>query len=105
MDLTHWAGVPRPTRTVLNGRYARLEPLNAARHGSALFASAQVPGAEDRFRYLFEEPPASMADFQPWLDKAAASDDPTVLRRGGQSNGPGRRAPIADADRPGPRRH
>ena len=41
-----------------------------------MFASAQVPGAEDRFRYLFEEPPASMADFQPWLDKAAASDDP-----------------------------
>ncbi len=76
MDLAHWTGVPRPARITLDGRYARLEPLDPARHGAALFASAQLPGAEDRFRFLFEEPPPDRAAFQPWLEKAAASDDP-----------------------------
>lgn len=75
-DLSHWTGAPRPSRTVLEGRYARLEPLNPARHGPGLLASALEPGAEARFRYLFEQPPAGMGDLAPWLDKAAVSQDP-----------------------------
>ena len=76
MDLSTWTGAPRPDRTTLDGRYARLEPLDPARHGADLLASAQQPGGDSRFRYLFEEPPADAAAFQPWLDKAAVSDDP-----------------------------
>lgn len=76
MDLTQWTGVPRPERIALDGRYARLELLDPARHGADLLASAQQPGGDDRFRYLFEEPPIDAAAFQPWLDKAAASADP-----------------------------
>ena len=76
MDLSHWTGVPRPDRVALDGRYARLEPLDPARHGAELFASAQQPGADDRFRYLFEETPPDMAAFTPWLHQAAASTDP-----------------------------
>lgn len=76
MDLSHWKGVPRPDRIALDGRYARLEPLDALRHGADLFASAQQPGAEDRFRYLFEETPSDMAAFSPWLEHAANSADP-----------------------------
>ena len=76
MDLTHWTGVPRPERTVLDGRYARLEPLDPARHGPDLLRSAQQPGADDRFRYLFEDTPADKADFTPWIEKAANSADP-----------------------------
>jgi RimJ/RimL family protein N-acetyltransferase len=79
MDLAHWNGVPRPDRVALDGRYTRLEPLDPARHGQDLFASAQEPGAEDRFRYLFDEPPADSAAFAPWLDKAAGSADPLFL--------------------------
>lgn len=76
MDLATWTGVPRPDRITLEGQYVRLEPLDPARHGTPLLASAQAPGGEDRFRYLFEEPPADMAAFGPWLDKAAGSVDP-----------------------------
>lgn len=76
MDLSHWNGVPRPERIPLEGRYTRLEPLDAATHGAELLASAQEPGGDDRFRYLFEEPPADLAAFTPWLDKAAAATDP-----------------------------
>jgi RimJ/RimL family protein N-acetyltransferase len=76
MDLSDWKGAARPERAPLDGRYARLEPLDPARHGSDLLASAREPGADDRFRYLFEEAPADFAAFSPWLEKAAASQDP-----------------------------
>lgn len=75
-NLETWTGVPRPDRTPLEGRYARLEPLNAARHQTDLFRSAILPGAEDRFRYLFDDVPTDEAAFGQWIDKAAASDDP-----------------------------
>jgi RimJ/RimL family protein N-acetyltransferase len=61
---------------VLEGRYARLEPLDPGRHGDDLYAASSGPGAEERFRYLFESAPSSRAAFEPWLAKAAASDDP-----------------------------
>lgn len=76
MDLSNWKGARRPDRTVLDGRYTRLEPLDPALHGTDLLESAQQPGGDDRFRYLFEEPPPDAAAFQPWLDQAAASTDP-----------------------------
>ena len=66
----------------MEGRFVRLEPIDAARHGDALFAAtAEEP---DRFRYLFEPPPKDRASLQPWLDKAEASADPqwfTVIDR------------------------
>ena len=76
MDLSHWAGVARPDRTTLPGRYARLEPLDAGRHAADLLHSALQPGAVDRFRYLFEEPPADLLALTAWIDKVAASPDP-----------------------------
>ena len=76
MELSQWKGVERPQRTVLEGCYVRLEPLSVERHGRDLFASAQAPGADDRFRYLFEETPADYPAFLPWLEKAAVSEDP-----------------------------
>lgn len=75
-DLTNWKPRPRPERKVLEGRYVRLEPLDAARHGDGLFAASTVPDADSRFAWLFEKPPASRAEFQPWLEKVEASLDP-----------------------------
>lgn len=91
MDLANWKGAPRPERVPLEGRYARLEPLDPARHGPDLFAAAVAPGAEERFRYLFDAPPADFATFTPWLEKSAASTDPLFLavidRRTGRAEG------------------
>lgn len=75
-DLSQWQGVPRPQRVTLDGLYARLEPLDPARHGNDLYAAAIAPGAEDRFRYLFETVPSNRADFDAWLAKVAVSEDP-----------------------------
>jgi len=75
-DLSQWTPRPRPQRVVLEGRYVRLEPLSAERHGDELAAASQVPDADQRFRYLFEFPPENRAALQPWLEKAEASEDP-----------------------------
>jgi RimJ/RimL family protein N-acetyltransferase len=78
-DLSNWAGVARPPRVALRGRFAHLEPLDAARHGADLFAAAQAPGADARFRYLSEDAPRDFAEFSSWLATAAASEDPMVF--------------------------
>ena len=75
-DLKNWTARPRPERKVLEGRYARLEPLSAAWHGDGLFEAATVANADERFRWLGEYPPESRAALQPWLEKAEASEDP-----------------------------
>lgn len=75
-DLKNWQPRPRPARVVLEGRYVRLEPLDPGIHGDALYAASSVPDADGRFAWLPETPPQSRAEFQPWLDKAGASEDP-----------------------------
>lgn len=74
MDLSAWTPRPRPERVTLAGRYARLEPLDPARHGADLLASAQADA--QRFRWLFETPADDHAAFAAWLDRAANSPDP-----------------------------
>ncbi|MBL8581818.1 MAG: GNAT family N-acetyltransferase [Rhizobiaceae bacterium] len=76
VDLSQWKPRQRPERKPLDGRYARLEPLDAARHGDGLFEASSVSDAGGRFAWLPDVPPQSRADFQPWLEKAAASEDP-----------------------------
>ena len=66
---------PRPARVVLEGRYARLEPIAQA-HAPALFEASSGPGADARFAYLFDLPPAAPADMSAWIAKAGATDDP-----------------------------
>lgn len=75
-DLRNWQPRERPVRAVLEGRFVRLEPLDAARHGDELFEASSVSDADGRFRYLGEYPPESRAAFQSWLEKAEASEDP-----------------------------
>lgn len=75
-DLSTWTPRQPPRREPMDGRYVRLEPLDAARHGDALFEATMTSDAEDRFRWLYDVPTTDRAEFQPWLDQAAASTDP-----------------------------
>ena len=75
-DLKDWQPRPRPARAPMEGRYVRLEPLSAARHGDGLFEASSVPDIAGRFRYLPDIAPRSRAEFQVWLDHAEASADP-----------------------------
>lgn len=76
VDLKNWTARPRPARVPLEGRYVRLEPLSSAAHGDGLFEASSVADAGGRFTWLPDVPPETRAAFQPWLDKAEASEDP-----------------------------
>jgi RimJ/RimL family protein N-acetyltransferase len=75
-NLNNWQPRPRPERKILQGRYVRLEPLGAEKHGDGLFEASSVPDADGRFAWLADYPPQTRAAFQPWLEKAEASEDP-----------------------------
>ena len=75
-DLSKWTPCPRPQRQVMEGRYCRLEPLHAERHGSGLYDVATAADADERFRWLPETRPESRSQFQSWLQQAEQSADP-----------------------------
>jgi RimJ/RimL family protein N-acetyltransferase len=76
-ELAHWTARPRPQRTVLAGRWCRLEPLGAE-HADDLFAASVADGAADRFRFLWEDVP-DRPGFDAWLAATRASDDPLTF--------------------------
>ena len=65
-----------PLRETIDGRYCRLEPLNADQHGAELFAASTPADSASRFMYLGEEPPTSESDLKRWAESASQSDDP-----------------------------
>ena len=78
-DLKNWTPRAKPARKILDGRYCRLEPIEASSHGEQLFEASTVADAAERFRWLFEYPPRTREDFRSWLDKVEASEDPLVF--------------------------
>lgn len=83
-DLENWTPRERPAKAPMEGRYVRLEPLDVARHGDGLYEASATPDGDQRFRWLYELPPENRETFQPWLEKAATSQDPlyfTVIDR------------------------
>jgi RimJ/RimL family protein N-acetyltransferase len=72
--LSAWTARPRPERRAHDGRYVRLEPLDAARHGDELFAAGAGPDADDLWRYLSDDPYPDRASFTSWLTKSMGDD-------------------------------
>ena len=65
-----------PERMVLEGRYARFDPLDPALHRDDLYAASTTPDRTASFRYLSDPPPDSLGTFDTWLAGEAASVDP-----------------------------
>ena len=75
-DLSTWTSRPAPAAEFLEGRFARVERLSAARHGDGLYVASTMQDADARFRWLPDYPPQNREAFQPWLETAEASADP-----------------------------
>lgn len=75
-DMRHWTTRERPTATALDGRYVRLERLDASRHADELFEASATVEADQKFRWLYEAPPADRRTFRNWVETVAASQDP-----------------------------
>src|SRR6478609_6581631 len=77
----------RPERTVLEGRYVTLVPLDAGLHGEALWAATKGEQNDTLWRYLAEGPFSNREDFDRALAGMAASEDPlffTIIGRSTQ---------------------
>lgn len=74
-DLSHWQPRSVPPHEILQGRFIRLEPLDAARHGDDLWQELQGPDPA-LWDYLPYGPFTERAAFDAWLAGHADSRDP-----------------------------
>ncbi|WP_323765094.1 GNAT family protein [Marinovum sp.] len=66
----NWSAPPHPSGAVLQGRFARLEPLEAEPHAALLFQAFE--GHDDRWTYLPYGPFHSSAQFHRWVRETVA---------------------------------
>ncbi len=69
-----WTPPPRPDGAILEGRYARLEPLSADRHAALLFRAYE--GHDAVWTYLPYGPFHSAAQYHRWVRDSAGGEDP-----------------------------
>jgi len=74
-----WEPRPRPPLAALEGRYCRLELLEAERHAEALFAANRLDESGGRWTYLPYGPFDQLDDYRSWIDGVAAREDPQFL--------------------------
>ena len=72
--LSGWSERARPARASLAGRWGRLEPLDAARHGHDLWAA--IEGHDSVWTYLSYGPFPDEATFLAWLKGREELTDP-----------------------------
>lgn len=71
-----WQAAAVPERRPLQGRLCRLEPLDIAAHGEALWQAINLPGGERNWTYLPYGPFADEAAYRDWLTEMAGQRDP-----------------------------
>ncbi len=67
-----------PQRIVLEGRYVRLEPLDA-KHAVDLHAVSTMPGGAERYRWLFTGAPETVAEMEARIEQGKAVSDPSYV--------------------------
>ena len=75
-ELPGWRPPPRPVRTVLEGRFCRVEPLDVERHARQLHDANSLDPEGRMWTYLFSGPFASFEEFRAWLVPRPTSEDP-----------------------------
>ena len=75
-ELPDWRPPPRPARTVLEGRFCRVEPLDLERHARGLHDADSLDRDGRMWTYLFSGPFASFEEYLTWLAPRPASEDP-----------------------------
>lgn len=71
-----WSPRPPPRHANIDGRYCRLEPIDARRHGPDLFAALTAAPDGRAWTYLFQEPFAEYEAFHVHLAQMQTSRDP-----------------------------
>ncbi|MEQ9488044.1 MAG: GNAT family protein [Alphaproteobacteria bacterium] len=74
--LPDWKACDRPPRTVLEGRYCRLEPVDIEKHADGLFAAFREDREDRIWTYLPYGPFETVEALRDWMGKTCLSDDP-----------------------------
>lgn len=75
-SLPAWTPRPYPDAVPLEGRFVRLEKLDAARHADALFDAHEADPEGRNWTYLFADKPRTRESFRDWVAKSSATEDP-----------------------------
>ncbi len=70
-----WTERPRPPRTLIEGRYARIEPLSLD-HAAELHAANAADTTGGMWTYMGYGPFASLDDYRQWVTTIGSGDDP-----------------------------
>ncbi len=74
--LPDWRPRSRPPRTILEGRFCRVEPLEPERHAAELFAANSDDAAGRMWTYMAYGPFASLATYRETMERQWLSEDP-----------------------------
>ncbi len=74
--MPNWQKRPLPPRSPIEGRFCRVEPLDAERHAAELFAANRLDAAGRNWTYLSVGPFERPDDYRRWLGDASRSADP-----------------------------
>ena len=73
--LPGWHGAARPSRSLLAGRFCRIEPLGV-HHAGDLFAAFDMTGSAGSWTYMPYGPFAHEDDLRAWIASVEAGEDP-----------------------------
>ncbi|WP_022728288.1 GNAT family N-acetyltransferase [Fodinicurvata sediminis] len=76
VPVENWTPRPRPPQSAMEGRFSRVEPLEAARHGDDLFAAFAEDDDGRTWTYMASGPFADREAFDRWLSICQQSEDP-----------------------------
>lgn len=82
--LANWTPRPKPPRTPIEGRFCRLEVLDAGKHAADLFAANQLDTDGRNWTYLAYGPFATLDEYRAWVETVQKGDDPlfhTIIDR------------------------
>ena len=85
--LPDWSAAARPERVTLEGRFCRLEPLNADQHSAALFDAFRRSEDDAIWTYLGYGPFESADELERWHRSFCSGDDPLFFAIVDASNG------------------
>ena len=72
----NWVTPSRPSRSVMDGHYCRLEPIDTDRHAPELYAAFSEDTENRIWTYMASGPFPDEASFREWMSKTCLGDDP-----------------------------
>ena len=75
-SVPNWQACARPSTSIMQGHFCRLEPVNVAQHGQQLFDAFCLDTSGGNWTYLPYGPFTQQTDFEAWLTAECQGQDP-----------------------------